>query len=766
MKPSPTCVAVLWLSCGWMSGNLSSAHGQEASSMPVALRCEYLVDPLGIDDLQPRLSWQLDPAERTARGQCQTAFQVLVARSRSLLDQDAGDCWDSGRTASDQSIHVPYQGQPLAARSEYWWKVRIWDERNNVSAWSAPARWSMGLLTEADWSGAQWIGCDQPADEGVKTDDIKAAQWLWYPEGNPAHDAPVATRYFRRTLNIPADRRVVRALAFFAGDDQCVFMINGTQAGVGRGHPNLIGIDVGPQLHAGANQLAVAATNVQSNVPNNPGGWIGAVRVEFAEGAPLVIHSDGQWRTATEPAAGWEQIGCDDSAWVAAKELGQAGIPPWGIPWADRWHSEHRRLPARYVRREFELPAGKILRRATAYVCGLGFFDLHVNGQLVGDQLMQPALTGYDKRDLYVTFDVTQQLRPGTNAIGIVLSNGRFFAPRLQTPAPMHSYGYPKLIAQVDCEFADGSQQTIVSDESWRLTTDGPIRGSNEFDGEEYDARCDLTGWAEPGYAEAGWQPAQLVSPPGGKLEAQMIEPIRVAQILEPQRIVEARPGVWMVDFGQAFYGVVRLRVSGPAGTRVSIRTSFNVLPDGTLNYINDRSALNTDVYTLRGRGRKSGTRGFAATPRGGRRSKVFPARPPRTVLPAWSRTPLMKSPALSPAPIPRSRALMKMRGGVRGCRTEVCPWSRTATNACPGPATRRRLRRAKAGRSTSPASMHTSCTTTASIRVTTEVCRRFSHPTGRSTAKTSFGRASPRSFPTGTTTSTGTIGCCATTTR
>ena len=94
------------------------------------------------------------------------------------------------------------------------------------------------------------------------------------------------------------------------------------------------------------------------------------------EGPPLVIHSDRQWRAATEPEAGWEQTGFDDSAWVAAMELGQAGIAPWGIPWGDRWHSEHRRLPARYVRREFDVPTGKTIRRATAYVCGLGFFDL------------------------------------------------------------------------------------------------------------------------------------------------------------------------------------------------------------------------------------------------------------------------------------------------------------------------------------------------------------------------------------------------------
>ena len=461
----------------------------------------------------------------------------------------------------------------------------------------------MGPLQDADWTGAKWIGCDEPADEGLDLKDFKSAQWLWFPEGDPAHDAPIATRCFRRTLTIPADRRILQAVGFVAGDDQCVLTVNGTKVGVGHGHPNLLGVDLTGKLHAGDNQLAVAATNMQSDVPNNPGGWIGAVRVEFASGPPLVILSDGQWRAATEPKAGWEQTGFDDSAWVPARELGKAGIAPWGMPWGDRWQSEHRRLPARYVRREFDVPTSKTIRRATASICGLGFFDLYVNGRLIGDQLMNPALTGYDKRDLYVTFDVTPELRAGRNALGVVLSNGRFFAPRSQTPVPMNTYGYPKLLAQLRLEYEDGSEQTIVSDESWKITTEGPIRSSNEFDGEEYDARRELPGWATPGCDESSWKPVQLVKPPGGKLAAQMLEPIRVTEILEPKQIIEAKPGIWMVDFGQAFYGVVRLQVSGPAGTCVRIRTSFNVLPDGTLNFLNDRSALNTDSYTLKGNG-------------------------------------------------------------------------------------------------------------------------------------------------------------------
>jgi len=579
---------------------LLPATGAAADLEVTDLKCEYLVNPLGIDVPRPRLSWKLEPTEPKARGQVETAYRLLVAGSPQKLADDEGDLWDSGKVPSDQSIHVEYGGRPLHSRMPCWWKVRTWDQLDRASDWSRPAMWSMGLLTPDDWHDARWIGLDAPEEEAVELADLKQASWTWYPEGNPCVHAPPETRYFRRTLSLPADRTVRRAMCFFAADDQCVFYAGGAQVGIGRGHPGLIGVDLAGHLHPGDNQLAATATNVPS-VPQNPAGWIASLRVQFDQGPPLVVLSDRLWKCSTTVEEGWETADFDSPQWVPAMELGKPGIAPWGIPWPDRWSSEHRRLPARYLRREFHVD--KPIQQATAYVCGLGFFDLHVNGQLIGDQLMNPALTGYDKRALYATFDVTPQVREGENAIGVVLASGRFFAPRRQTPVPMHTYGYPKLLFELHLQFADGTELSITSDPSWKLSTEGPVRSSNEFDGEEYDARREMPGWASPGFDDSSWQPAGVVDPPGGELEAQMIEPIRVTEVLRPVAITEPKPGVFMVDFGQAFYGVVRLAVSGPAGTRVAMRTSFNVLPDGTLNFLNDRSALNTDVYVLKGSG-------------------------------------------------------------------------------------------------------------------------------------------------------------------
>ncbi len=578
----------------------------------VELRCDYLQNPLGIDSLQPRLSWRLNATNQQLRGKRQTAYQIRVASDKDQLLNQNDWVWDSGRVDSEQSHLIRYAGPPLTSRQTCWWQVRIWDESNAVSEWSAPGMWTMGLLDAAAWDNAQWIGLEESDQTAIELDDLKQSKWLWYPEGNAAQDAPVATRYFRREIVLPADRQAIRAHAFFAGDDAVEMFINHESIGIGRGHPNLVGEDISARLKPGVNQLAVAATNGDANVPANPAGWICFIRVEFEAGPPLVIYSDKGWKSTQHVEADWQVAPFDAPQWTDAMELGEVGMLPWGQPWQPRWQPEHRRLPGRYLRREFNVAEQKQVRRATAYMSGLGFSDLFVNGQLIGDHLMGPALTGYDTRIMVVTLDVTDAVRNGTNAMGVVLSNGRFFAPRSQNPMPMHDYGVPRLLGQLHIEYSDGTAQTLVTDERWRATSQGPLLASNEFDGEEYDGTKELVGWTEPNYElrsssdaldRAGWQAAQILPAPGGTLESQMVEPIRITKVLEPVQIVEPTPGVWMIDFGQAFYGVVRLTVEGEPRTRVSMRTSFNVKPDGLLNYINDRSARNTDVYILNGSG-------------------------------------------------------------------------------------------------------------------------------------------------------------------
>jgi alpha-L-rhamnosidase len=553
--------------------------------VPAELQCEYRVNPLAIDAIPPRLSWQVSSAKRE---QSQTAYQILVASDEKLLQEDHGDLWDSGKVASDDTVNIAYSGQPLTSGEACFWKVKVWDKNGEASTWSPPARWSMGLLQPSDWHG-QWIGWDQ----GAKTNDFGGAQWIWFPEGNPAASAPVATRYFRHVFELPANQQVSAATMEITADDQFVLYVNGRRAGSGNSWSDPQRFSVGDLLQPGKNMLAVEARNA-GNVMN-PAGLIAKLKVQFGQEACTTISTDGDWKSATNFDAGWYGPGFNDTAWPTAKVLGAYGMQSWGII-----QSGDRRLPARYLRREFAVE--KKVRRATVYLCGLGLSELYLNGQKVGADVLSPALAEYAKRAFYVTHDVTSLVQRGDNAVGVILGNGRFFSPR-PPASDKCSFGYPKLRLQLNIEYIDGTTAQIVSDEHWKLTTDGPIRANNEYDGEACDARLEMPGWCQPKFDDSTWPPAQLVSPGAPVLSAQIGEPIEVMDTVRPIALTNPRPGMYVFDLGQNIAGWCQLKVSGPRGTSVKLRHAEKLNADGTIFTDNLRSAKAEDIYTLKGDG-------------------------------------------------------------------------------------------------------------------------------------------------------------------
>ena len=262
---------------------------------------------------------------------------------------------------------------------------------------------------------------------------------------------------------------------------------------------------------------------------------------------------------------------------------------------------ESRRLPARYLRKEFS--AAKKVKRAVAYISGLGLSELYINGEKTGDSVLEPGLTEYTKRVFYVTYDVTDRIRSGENAVGVILGNGRYYAPRSAVPTNTRTYGYPKLLYQMVIEYNDNSSQVIVSDESWKISVDGPIRANNEYDGEEYDARMEMPGWNAAGFDESNWEHAEPVKSPEGTLKSQMMEPIRVTEIIKPVSVKNPRPGMYVFDLGQNMVGWCRLKVTGEKGTEVILRHAETLKKDGTLYVDNLRSAKAADIYILKGGG-------------------------------------------------------------------------------------------------------------------------------------------------------------------
>lgn len=568
-----------------------TCFAQFSQLTPGNLRCEYLNDPSGIDVLKPRLSWILISSKPSLRNKSQTAYQVLVSKSLAELNKDRGDLWNSGKVVSDQSINIHYDGTPLQSAMECFWKVRVWDDEGKVSKWSAPARWSMGLLKESDWKG-KWIGLDEKSDEAG---ELKGTFWVWYPEGEPQKSAPVATRYFRREFAIDSAKKVLKALFIGTADNSAKVYINGKELGSMNNFHTAISFDLLQYLVSGKNVIAIAVDNTGEQP--NPAGLAAIIELNYEDGKSVVIKTDSEWKCSQKSEANWNLIDFNDSSWKKALALGEVGMPPWGKVVA----SENRRLPARYLRKEFSLNRTPI--RATVFMSGLGLSELYINGEKISDDRLSPALSQYDKRVFYVTYDVTENIKKGKNAIGVILGNGRYFAPRLRTPAPTRTFGYPKLLFQMRIEYYDGTIEEVYSDQSWKITTNGPIRANNEYDGEEYDARLEMPGWNKIGFEDDGWMPAQIVNPPGGKLSAQMMNPIRVTRILKPVAITSPRAGTYIFDMGQNMVGWCRLKVSGKAGTVIRLRHSETLKPDGELYLDNIRGAKVTDTYILKGKG-------------------------------------------------------------------------------------------------------------------------------------------------------------------
>ncbi|HEY2015099.1 MAG TPA: family 78 glycoside hydrolase catalytic domain [Bryobacteraceae bacterium] len=567
-----------------------------ASIRPQQLRTEYRANPQGIDVTEPRLSWIVSATAPRARGLRQTAYRILVASSDRALLTGAGDLWDSGKVDSDQSIQVAYRGRPLGSGAVAFWKVQIWDQEGHASEWSQPAQWSMGLLHAGDWHG-RWIGREEAGivkDPGSPYQALVDARWIW-DAPNAQRSAPAGDRFFRESFAIPADRKIVRAVCVVGADNQAQVFFNGAPIATSAGTELPAVQDVTPFIHGGDNVVAVRASHTRAG---QPAGLIAAVKVEFASGEPLMIRSGGHWRATAKPEPGWEKPVYADVAWAPARELGNYGMAPWN---AAGFTAEHR-LPARLLRKEFD---AKKVRLAMVHYAGLGLSELYLNGSKVGDHVLSPGLTDYDKHVLYETFDVTKQLAPGRNSIGLMLGNGRYYAPRITSNPNTRNFGFPKAIVQLDMEYEDGSRASVVSDDTWKLSTAGPVRANNEYDGEEYDARMELNGWSRAGFDDSHWEPVHTVAPPAGLLTPQMAEPLRVTETMKPASVKKIAPGVYIFDMGQNMVGWCRLTVSGPKGTQVMLRHAETLNPDGSLYTANLRTARAADVYILKGEGKE-----------------------------------------------------------------------------------------------------------------------------------------------------------------
>jgi alpha-L-rhamnosidase len=543
------------------------------------LRCEHLVDPIGVDDRTPLLGWVVESEEPD---QVQTAYQILVASDEKLLKRKKGDLWDSGKIESDQTVDVEYGGNELIDHQRCFWKVRVWDTQGRMSDWSDVGRWSVGMGPEA-WRGTKWIGFDRFHQTDLKDAPLEGSKWIGFdgdsePVGN-------VSRLFSKMIELPAGAKVRSAQLCITAVDVFTCEIKAVAAAASRNLPDWVrpgAFDVSGLLAEGGNLLVVRVTRKSKEV----NGLVAKLTIALESGEAIDVVTDESWQ-ATDDLERHER-------WTPVRVLGVYGAEPWGKLKTD----EPVLPPPTYLRRNFTVP--RCLRRATLYATALGIFDLHLNGKRVSDDRFNPGWTDYAKRVYYRAYDVTQHLKKGPHTLGAILADG-WYSGYIGFARRRDLYGSKtRLRALLHLEYADGSSEVVGSDDQWQASC-GPIQFADFLAGESCDARLTATGWDTPKFDGSDWSPVDVGAEFDAVISWHPAPPVKCIAEFHPRSVSQISPGVYVLDVGQNLAGVARLTIKGTPGQKITLRFGERLNPDGTLHTANLRTARATDTYICRG---------------------------------------------------------------------------------------------------------------------------------------------------------------------
>jgi alpha-L-rhamnosidase len=539
------------------------AAGREAGDITAGvLKCEYAVNPLGIDVAAPRFSWVLGS---TRRGQMQSAYRILVASSAQKLAANTGDKWDSGKITSAQSVNVVYKGKPLASREICWWKVRVWGGAPKASPWSKPATFEMGLLKKADWKG-QWIGVAPPRPPAAHLDATMPGRV------NVALVAKASTSYVSGHEMLDAVNDGFKLTN--SNDKRYGAYGNWPRKGV---HwvqyewpkpVNVDGIDVYWFDDRAGVRLPKAARVLY---------WDGKAFVPVKK--PVGLGVEGNKYNATtfkEVTTSKLKLEFDSdtaSTGILEFKVYDAGGSPKFPPVV----KVHRVLairasavaPSPLLRKEFALTGG--VRRARVRLSGLGWSELYINGRKVSDDVLSPGLTDYSKEVLYRTYDVTSFLKPGANAVGIMLGNGWYSAASVLPWEKGGPWGYPpRAVLQMTVTHDDETETHLLTDKTWK-TARGAVGANQLVAGETYDARCEKPNWSKVDHDDSKWSGVAVLAAPTGRLRSDTVAPMKVQNTIRPIKITKHKSSGWMFEFDRYFSGWVRLKTKGKAGAKITI---------------------------------------------------------------------------------------------------------------------------------------------------------------------------------------------------
>ena len=575
---------------------------QSSSTKPWQLKCDSLVNPLGLDSKAPMLSWQLRDARFGAR---QSAYEIEVASTSALLAAGKPDVWDSGRIESDQSAGVSYVGPTLAAEKRYFWRVKVWDKDGKPYPTSDPSWWETGLMDAKEWR-AKWIGGEDHEFRRVREAD---AAWVTNPKVENFQAAGDSHHDFRFAFEV--SKTVKHADLFVTGENTAAAWLNGKQVLNADPLPtwgqmpwlHYVQKNITPEILSGKNLLGIEVTRYAPRNQRGPAGngqtpMSATLYIEMTDGSVEVFATGGKgWKSSLNANGAWFIAQFEDTFWADAEAylppLSNFGVTKLGKPWNTG--------PVELLRANFRVT--KPVKSARLYATALGAYKFHLDGKPVGDQILSPGWMDFRQHVAYQVYDVTRDIAIGKNAISAFLAPGWYTTP-LQWFGQGYNYGStpPALRAQLRIEHLDGSVEWVATDESWKADL-SPILFAEIYDGETYDARRVQSGWDTSAFDDSRWEAAQEIHPLEPEIVSQYFQPIRQEKILTAKTITNPKPGVFVFDFAQNLSGVPRLRVQAPAGTDVRLRFAEVLNPDGTVYLDNLRTAKATDHYITAGKG-------------------------------------------------------------------------------------------------------------------------------------------------------------------
>lgn len=576
------------------------------------LTTEYMDRPMGIDVKQPVFGWQM---QSDRYGAAQTAYRIVTATSEENLENGTYT-YDSGTVNSPASVCIKYNGPELAPCTRYYWQVLVTDERGKVH--ESPASWFETGLMGGLWGNAMWIASnkmqvspyrfDYAIEYDVETAKPGPAKFIF---GAPQEDCYVFVMLDTRdsakvmlgnalynketvqhTLNVsniipPADATKKHHIRLEV-----------------RGGGNYdVKVSLDGRVISQGNQTSI---NCMRDSIGRPQARLFGIGYRQPQGFDAVFSNIKLLNYK------WDNLVLNsDPKTYNAKGDNKAVL--W-MPGSD--------VNAPIMRKNVNV--GKEVKRARLYATARGAYWFYINGQRVGDGYLNPGWTDFRYRIMYNTYDVTQMLRQGNNALGIELGHG-WFCDDFGWAGAMwgDQYGYkPSALAMIKVEYTDGTNETFVTDNTWKVYNGGPLYVNNLYHGVIYDARREVDGWKEPGFNDAAWEKVAILPPPPASTEIQGYVGLEIKNNITLTAKKMTRIGNrFIYDMGQNFAGVPRLKnMKGRKGQTITIHFAEMLYPEtvpenprapltrehyernkGQMYMDNYRSAISTDYYTFRG---------------------------------------------------------------------------------------------------------------------------------------------------------------------